>query len=173
MQFQKEKIKQNVRIVDVCNMYGIELNRQGFAYCPFHSGDNTPSFKVYTNTDTFHCFGCNVSGDVIKFVQMYFRLDFKDSIRKLDMDFNLGIDRKPSFREFRKLNKVQNLRQKQTMHEKTKTDRYTELLNEYIRLDKNKRDYALKSPNETLHKLYIEAIHNIERISYLIDCEEI
>src|SRR3982074_2430395 len=35
--------------------------------CPFH-GEKTPSFYVIPDKHMFHCFGCGVSGDAIKFV---------------------------------------------------------------------------------------------------------
>ena len=36
--------------------------------CPFHE-DKAPSLKVYTNTNTFNCFGCGANGDTIEFIQ--------------------------------------------------------------------------------------------------------
>ncbi len=37
--------------------------------CPFHE-DKDPSLKVYTNTNTFNCFGCGKAGDQIEFIQL-------------------------------------------------------------------------------------------------------
>ena len=39
-----------------------------WACCPFHS-EKTPSFHVLDRKGFYHCFGCNASGDVFKFVQ--------------------------------------------------------------------------------------------------------
>src|SRR3982751_6967184 len=50
--------------------------------CPFH-GEKTPSFNVHGDKQFFHCFGCNVSGDVIKFVQLTDTLGFADAVRQL------------------------------------------------------------------------------------------
>jgi DNA primase len=36
--------------------------------CPFHE-DDKPSLRVYPDTNTYHCFGCSKSGDVIQFIQ--------------------------------------------------------------------------------------------------------
>jgi len=36
--------------------------------CPFHD-DRNPSFAVYAETNTFHCFGCFKHGDVITFLR--------------------------------------------------------------------------------------------------------
>jgi DNA primase len=39
-------------------------------HCPFHDGDNTPSFTVYPG-DTYYCFGCGAWGDPVKFLVDY------------------------------------------------------------------------------------------------------
>ena len=38
--------------------------------CPFH-GEKTPSFHVNRDKGFFHCFGCGVGGDVIKFLELH------------------------------------------------------------------------------------------------------
>ena len=35
--------------------------------CPFHD-DSTPSLTIYPDTNSFHCFGCQASGDCVGFV---------------------------------------------------------------------------------------------------------
>ena len=50
----------------------VSLKKAGNSYkglCPFH-GEKTPSFHVNREKGFFHCFGCGVGGDVIKFVEM-------------------------------------------------------------------------------------------------------
>lgn len=67
-------IKSSVSIVDVCRDY-VEYVKQDhekmWSKCPFHS-DDTPSFVVNFAGEyagRFHCYGCNVDGDVIDFVE--------------------------------------------------------------------------------------------------------
>lgn len=46
---------------------GVQLERRGnrlVGICPFHQ-ENTPSFTVYPDSDTFWCFGCFQPGDGI------------------------------------------------------------------------------------------------------------
>jgi DNA primase len=50
--------------------------------CPFH-GEKTPSFNVNGEKGFFHCFGCGVGGDVIKFVELYDKVSFPDAVRQL------------------------------------------------------------------------------------------
>lgn len=50
--------------------------------CPFH-GEKTPSFNIYTETDSFYCFGCGASGDVISFIMKIDNLDYVEAVRYL------------------------------------------------------------------------------------------
>jgi len=51
--------------------------------CPFADHDDkTPSFVVTPKENLFHCFGCNRGGDIFKFDELYFNLDFKASVKK-------------------------------------------------------------------------------------------
>jgi len=62
-------IKARLSIEYVLNHYNIKTDRHHKTCCPFHS-EKTPSFTVYPKTNTFHCFGCGVSGDTIEFIQL-------------------------------------------------------------------------------------------------------
>ena len=50
--------------------------------CPFH-GEKTPSFHVNRDKGFFHCFGCGVGGNVIKFVELSDKLTFPEAVRQL------------------------------------------------------------------------------------------
>lgn len=50
--------------------------------CPFHS-ENTPSFTVFTDTQSFYCFGCGAGGDIVTFTMKAENLDFIDAVRFL------------------------------------------------------------------------------------------
>ncbi|MCQ2609021.1 MAG: CHC2 zinc finger domain-containing protein [Bacteroidales bacterium] len=77
-----EELKSAVKITDLFKEYGIQINNKSFCCCPFHN-EKTASMKVYTNTNTFHCFGCGKSGDVFTFVQNMDNCDFKTAFIKL------------------------------------------------------------------------------------------
>lgn len=53
--------------------------REFKACCPFH-GEKTPSFTINDDKQFYHCFGCGVHGDVIKFVMEHDNLAFMDAI---------------------------------------------------------------------------------------------
>lgn len=46
-----------------------------FYHCPFHQ-ERTPSFVVYKDQNTYHCFGCQAHGDVIDLYMRLYRVDF-------------------------------------------------------------------------------------------------
>src|SRR5213594_136010 len=50
--------------------------------CPIH-GEKTPSFYVVPDKKIFHCFGCGVSGDAIKFVMQVEGRSFREAVEQL------------------------------------------------------------------------------------------
>lgn len=60
----------------------IKFNSGNFACCIFHSED-TPSMKYYPNSNTVHCFGCNVSADAIAVAQQIYGENFINSVKRL------------------------------------------------------------------------------------------
>jgi DNA primase len=61
-------IKNRLPITKVLAHYGIEINKNNHIKCPFHQ-DDKPSCKIYLDTNTYNCFGCGATGDVIQFIQ--------------------------------------------------------------------------------------------------------
>ncbi|MCD8205464.1 MAG: DNA primase [Clostridia bacterium] len=79
-----QTLKDKLNIVDVIQGY-VHLERLGdnwWGCCPFHH-EKTPSFSVSANKQFYHCFGCGVSGDVIRFVSDMESVDFMESVRIL------------------------------------------------------------------------------------------
>ena len=82
-----DRLLGNVNIIDVIGRR-IPLERRGGAYwakCPFHGSgeERTPSFKVYDQTGTYHCFSCKESGNAIHFVRKFDGLDFTEAVELL------------------------------------------------------------------------------------------
>lgn len=70
-----KEIKKKTTLRSVIEAYGIKVaNPNKFISCPFHSGDNTPSCKLYnadTAEGTYYCFACKKKGDLLNFVCDY------------------------------------------------------------------------------------------------------
>jgi DNA primase len=76
-----EQLKQAVDIVEVVSAH-TDLRRQGARWvglCPFHE-ERTPSFSVDAQEKLYHCFGCGVGGDTIKFVEEKEGLGFAEAV---------------------------------------------------------------------------------------------
>lgn len=59
----------------------IEVNKAGFAKCPFHD-DHHPSFWIKQNFG--HCFSCGKSVDTIQFIIETQRLSFPEAVKRLN-----------------------------------------------------------------------------------------
>ena len=87
-----ESLKSSMDIVDVIGNY-IELRKAGANYkanCPFH-GEKTPSFVVSPSKQIYHCFGCGVGGDAIKFVMETEHINYPEAIEKLASMYNFSL----------------------------------------------------------------------------------
>jgi DNA primase len=80
-----DEVKERLDIVEVIQSY-VPLKKAGRNYkglCPFHS-EKTPSFVVFPDTGTWHCFGaCGTGGDVFSFIQKQENLDFGEALKLL------------------------------------------------------------------------------------------
>lgn len=95
------QIKERLTTRQVVELYGFHPDRGGYIQCPFHTGDNHGSLKVYDGSKTgWHCFGCGAGGSVIDFVMRLFGLSFAQACLKLNCDFGLGLTgERPSMAE--------------------------------------------------------------------------
>src|SRR5580765_3012187 len=80
---------------DIVQVIGdvVSLKRSGATWkglCPFH-GEKTPSFHVNREKGFFHCFGCHVGGDVIKFMELHEKVSFPEAVRMLAGRFGLTV----------------------------------------------------------------------------------
>ncbi|SCX96611.1 CHC2 zinc finger domain-containing protein [Butyrivibrio sp. INlla14] len=168
------QIKDVITTKQAVQGYGIAVNRNSMCCCPFHN-DKNPSMKV---DNRFHCFACGADGDVINFVEKYYGLSPIEAAKKLNDDFNLGIDFsfkvKPTVKSPEEL---QRQKQKELSDAITKafeiTRRdYINILSKYHRLLwKWKRDYApaIETEDANWHPFFVEACNKLDIVNELLD----
>jgi len=83
----EETLQQVLAATDIVDLIGrsVKLRRAGTNFvgmCPFHN-EKTPSFNVRPSTSTYHCFGCQVSGNAFKFVMEHDGLTFIEAVKRL------------------------------------------------------------------------------------------
>jgi DNA primase len=90
-----DEIKERIDVVELISDY-VQLKRAGRNYkglCPFHA-ENTPSFVVFPETGTWHCFGaCSEGGDIFTFVMKHEGWDFRTALEELAR--RVGVELKP------------------------------------------------------------------------------
>lgn len=87
-----DTLRQSSDIVSVMSSY-VNIKRTGRDYvcaCPFHS-EKTPSCHIYTESQSFYCFGCGAGGDVITFIRLIERLDYVESVKFLAQRAGLSL----------------------------------------------------------------------------------
>jgi DNA primase len=87
-----DDLKTQTDIVSIVNEV-VPLKKAGVTLkglCPFHQ-EKSPSFTVNRDKGVFHCFGCGVGGDVVKFVQLYQKSTFPDAVRYLAQRAGLAL----------------------------------------------------------------------------------
>ena len=80
-----QEVKSRLDIADIIGEY-IQLKPAGSgafkALCPFHQ-ERSPSFSVSRSRQTWHCFGCDLGGDLIAFVMRLEGMEFREALELL------------------------------------------------------------------------------------------
>ena len=156
-----ETIKAAISVKQAAEHYGLKVNRNGMACCPFHN-DRHPSLKL--NEDYFFCFGCGSKGDVIDLVAKLFDLTSYEAAQKLVADF--GINTEPgqaaaaSYKP--KRTHIRQFREDELLCFRVLTD-YLHLLEDW------KVRYAPKTPDDALDDRFVEALQMHCHIEYMAD----
>jgi len=92
-----------IDVVDVVGRH-VELKKTGIHHkglCPFH-GERTPSFIVSPTRQTYHCFGCGVHGDAVRFLTEFVGMGFVEAVQELAQQVGMTVpddDRTPEERQ--------------------------------------------------------------------------
>ena len=124
---------------------------------------------VYDNG--VHCFACNAGADVIGLAEQLYSVSTAEAIR-ITAEL-AGIAPVSDTKDYAK--RAETARRKATERSRTieaLNTTYDKLLAEFVRLERNKTEYAPRSPDTDLHPLFVEAITRIEFVWYaMIECE--
>lgn len=82
-----EASKQRAKQVKITSLYQGELRESGktlIGKCPLHNDTGNPNFRIYPETNSFHCFSCGKGGDVIQFMRDLKGLSFVEAMKELN-----------------------------------------------------------------------------------------
>ena len=87
-----QEVLSRVDIVDIVGRH-VTLKKGGanlLGLCPFH-GEKSPSFTVSPSKQFYHCFGCGVHGDAIRFLMEHAGMGFVDAVKDLAQQVGLQV----------------------------------------------------------------------------------
>jgi len=93
------EVKSKVDLVKVVQEHVrlTKRNKDFWGLCPFHQEDS-PSFKVNPQMQSWYCFGCERSGDVFTFVELIEKTDKRGALQLLAE--RAGVERLTVYRHF-------------------------------------------------------------------------
>ena len=170
-----QKMKERVTARQVAERYGLKVSRNGMTRCPFHN-DKHPSMKIDQN---YYCFACGAKGDAVNYVAVLFGLSQFEAAKKINDDFSLGISI-----ENTGIRRKQNsgVREKEKIPTKEERIQFVQkkiggwvkdavnVLLRYLRwMEFWKEFYKPESMEAEWNPLFVEALQNESKISYLVD----
>lgn len=154
-----QEIKERLSLPEAVARYGLEP-RRGYLHCPFHSGDRTPSFRIYPN-DSFYCFGCGAHGDVIDFVAGMEQISKGEAIKMLATEF--GLDHK----EVQPSDYAAKLRRNRLKREREEEKRWEH--DAFLALSAQFREFREVARAGEENDAFFYALQNIGRIEFLLE----
>ena len=147
----QETIEQVREATDIAQIVGeyVRLKKKGrdmWACCPFHQ-EKTPSFKVSSDRQLYHCFGCGKGGNVFSFLMEHEGMSFADTVRYLAERAHIAIreartDQKQD--EIERLNYAHELAV-EFFHKQLFQSRYNMVLNDYLKLKRGISDESIET----------------------------
>ena len=92
MQNDFEALKNRIPLLDFLHRHRwngrqVGSGQEYVGLCPLHE-ESHPSFHVNAHKNLFFCHGCGCGGDLIRFVQLYMNLSFRDSVLHLEKEIS-------------------------------------------------------------------------------------
>lgn len=160
------RVKETVNADQVALYYGLHINNNHMAVCPFHS-DKKPSMKIDTR---YYCFACGATGDAIDYVSGLFSIGKKEAALKIASDFRIPVFEPLSEETIRSINEKKSAYLIRQNKENEQKHFYLIVSDYYHLLKKWELLYSPASLDEDINSLYIEAEQKIPLIEYIMDC---
>lgn len=88
-----DAVRERADLREVVEQY-VTLKKAGIGsykgLCPFHD-ERTPSFHIRPHVGSYHCFGCEESGDVIAFLQAMEHTTFQETVERLAQKYGIEL----------------------------------------------------------------------------------
>lgn len=152
------------------NFSNVRTSRTRFNIrCPFHN-DRSPSFTIYTDTNTFHCWsGCNDGrpGDVIDIVKLSRNVGTKEAIKVLIADYGLE---KPDSEQAKEWQKKRAYRERSASLKKAINKKNFEAMDTLKEVERSAR--AILATIRTVEDLdrIGDLYHVVIQIDYWFEC---
>lgn len=171
----REQIKANAHTVvsqvspiEYARLIGIDVNRAGFCKCPFHSGDNTGSMKVYSQPGRgWHCYGCGAGGDVVELAKRYYGLSYPDATEKVAQDMGIALPfghenttKEEKLRILARTREMEAQRKREQNLKETLEAKYWELFDAWLQADRLVQELSIRerSSDEAFSDAFCEAL---------------
>lgn len=168
-------LKYDLDFQTVSTRYGLNYRRGSMTCCPFH-GENKPSFSAKGNRGK--CFACGWSGDFIDFVEQTDGLSYSDTVKRIADDFGYNFDFDAPIDPLAKRKEHECFLKRKREREQTEKriavieDRL-DFLYRVLRLYEQWIDeYTPECVTDGLSTRYAEAVSQIDKVRYDIDCSE-
>ena len=161
------EVKERVDIVKVAEYYGLKLNRAYKCVCPFHK-EKTASLSISPSKQIWKCFGCGAGGDCITLVSKLLNINAYQSAISINDHLGLGLNPNQKTTHF----EINQYKVKRETEEKFKQweNKTFQILCDYLHLLQDwKEEKAPLDAQEEVDDLFVEALHNIDYIDYLLD----
>lgn len=82
-------LNQNIRFIDLFDEDGVEVNRSGRVFCPFHHNVNTQAARLYEHNNEIYCWSCTRTYKVYNYLKDIRTMSEKQMKELIDEDADL------------------------------------------------------------------------------------
>ena len=171
-----EEIKSKITMNDLIDRYVSIQPKRNRIPCPLHNGQD---YNFWFNDKSFYCFVCGEKGDIFKFVEKLFNINFKSALIKVNYDFSLDlqVDKKLTFQDKEVLRKESLLRKAKVETilnaQKKEEDKYFNILSKYIQSERLVEKNMPKYPGCEITEDYIRALKDRLKYGVLLEIIEL